>query len=149
MKKILFVCSGNTGRSPMAEFFMKNLVKDLDEKFQIESAASKPTDGGDLHEGIAAKLRTENIPYTKHTARQITADDYAKFDVIVCMDKGNIEQVNKICGGDPADKVKLLLSYCGEDKDIPWDKNGFNQTFIDIERGCKALLKNLTETELS
>ena len=149
MKKILFVCSGNTGRSPMAEFFMKNLVKDLDEKFQIESAASKPTDGGDLHEGIAAKLRTENIPYTKHTARQITADEYAKIDVIVCMDKGNIEQVNKICGGDPADKVKLLLSYCGEDKDIPWDKNGFNQTFIDIERGCKALLKNLTETELS
>ena len=149
MKKILFVCSGNTGRSPMAEFFMKNLVKDLDEKFQIESAASKPTDGGDLHEGIAAKRRAENIPYTKHTARQITADDYAKFNVIVCMDKGNIEQVNKICGGDPADKVKLLLSYCGEYKDIPWDKNGFAQTFIDIERGCKALLKFLTEKELS
>ena len=149
MKKIVFVCSGNTGRSPMAEFFMKNLVKDLDEKFQIESAASKPVDGGDLNEGIAAKLRAENIPYTKHTARQIKADDYAKFDVIVGMDKGNIEQVNKICGGDPADKVKLLLSYCGEDKDIPWDKNGFAQTFIDIERGCKSLLKFLTDKELS
>lgn len=143
MKKILFVCSGNTGRSPMAEFLMKNLVKNLDEKFQIESAASKPTDGSDLHEGIAAKLRAENIPYTKHTARQITAEDYAKFDKIVCMDKGNIEQVTKICGGDPEGKVKLLLSYCGEEKDIPWDKNGFATTFIDIERGCKALLKFL------
>ncbi len=143
MVKILFICSGNTGRSPMAEFLMKNLVKDLDEKFQIESAASKPTDGGDLHEGISAKLRAENIPYTKHTARQVTADDYAKFDKIICMDKGNIEQVTEICGGDPQNKIKLLLSYCGEEKDIPWDKNGFATTFTDIERGCKALLNEI------
>ena len=122
---------------------MKNLVKNFDEEFLIASAASKPTDGGDLHEGIAAKLREENIPYTKHTARQITADDYAKFDKIVCMDKGNIEQVKAICGGDSDGKIKLLLSYCGEEKDIPWDKNGFAETFIDIERGCKALLESL------
>ncbi len=139
MVKILFVCSGNTGRSPMAEFIMKNLVKDDAENYFIASAASQPTDGGELHEGIAAKLRAENIPYTKHTARQITADDYKNFDKIVCMDKGNIEQVTEICGGDPDGKVKLLLSYCGEDKDIPWDKNGFNTTFIDIERGCRAI----------
>ena len=143
MKKILFVCSGNTGRSPMAEFFMKNLVKDSGEEFLIASAASKPVDGGDLHEGIAAKLRAENIPYTKHTARQITADDYAKFDKIVCMDRGNVEQVKNICGGDSEGKIQLLLSFCGEEKDIPWDKNGFAETFSDIERGCKALLESI------
>ena len=143
MKKILFVCSGNTGRSPMAEFFMKNLVKDSGEEFLIASAASKPVDDGDLHEGIAAKLRAENIPYTKRTARQITADDYAKFDKIVCMDRGNVEQVKNICGGDSEGKIQLLLSFCGEEKDIPWDKNGFAETFSDIERGSKALLESI------
>ena len=145
MVKILFICSGNTGRSPMAEFIMKNLVKDNADEFFIASAASKPADGGDLHEGIAAKLRAENIPYTKHTARQVTADDYKKFDKIVCMDKGNIEQVTEICGGDPEGKIKLLLSYCGENNDIPWDKNGFVETFIDIDRGCKALLQTISQ----
>ena len=115
------------------------------EEFFIASAASKPADGGDLHEGIAAKLRAENIPYTKHTARQVTADDYKKFDKIVCMDKGNIEQVTEICGGDPEGKIKLLLSYCGENNDIPWDKNGFVETFIDIDRGCKALLQTISQ----
>ena len=148
MVKILFICSGNTGRSPMAEFVMKNLVKDNADKFFIASAASKPTDGGDLHEGIAAKLRAENIPYSKHTARQVTGKDYADFDKIVCMDGGNIEQVTKICGGDPENKIKLLLSYCGEDKDIPWDKNGFAVTYADIERGCKALLNSVTKEAL-
>jgi len=140
MVKILFICSGNTGRSPMAEFVMKNLVRDNADNFFIASAASKPTSGGDLHEGIAAKLRAENIPYTKHTSRQVTAADYSEFDKIVCMDGGNIEQVKNICGGDPENKIKLLLSYCGEEKDIPWDKNGFAVTYTDIERGCKALL---------
>lgn len=143
--KILFICSGNTGRSPMAEFVMKNLVaqKNLADKFVIESAASKPTDGGDLHEGIAAKLREEKIPYTKHTARQVTAADYAKFNKIICMDKGNIEQVEKICGGDPDGKIKLLLSYAGEEADIPWDKNGFAKTYDDILRGCTALFDSV------
>lgn len=132
--KILFVCSGNTGRSPMAEFVMKKLVGE-DKNFVIESAASKPTDGGDLHEGIAQKLREENIPYTKHTARQITVADYQKFDKIICMDAGNVEQVKNICGGDSEGKIQMLL-----ETDIPWDKNGFAKTYDDILRGCQALL---------
>lgn len=140
--KILFVCSGNTGRSPMAEFVFKKIVNG-DKNFVIESAASKPTSGGELHEGIAQKLREENIPYTKHTARQITAEDYQKFDKIICMDAGNIEQVKNICGGDPDGKIKLLLSYCGEEKDIPWDKNGFAKTYEDILRGCQSFLKSI------
>lgn len=138
--KILFVCSGNTGRSPMAEFIMKNLVaqENLSEKFFIASAASKPVTSYDLHEGIAKKLRDENIPYTKHVARQITADDYKNFDKIICMDGGNIAQVKNICGGDPDNKITLL-----SDTDIPWDKNGFAKTFDDILRGCKNLLADL------
>lgn len=138
--KILFVCSGNTGRSPMAEFVMKNLVAQENlTDIEIASAASKPADGGDLHAGIAAKLREEHIPYTKHVARQVTVDDYRRFDKIICMDAGNIEQVKAICDGDPDDKIKRLLP----DKDIPWDKNGFATTYEDILRGCKTLLNEI------
>ena len=135
--KIMFVCSGNTGRSPMAEFIMQKLVKDagLSDKISVSSAASKPTDGGTLHQGIAAKLGMEKIPFKEHIARTITPKDYAENDLIVCMDAGNVEQVKGIVGGDPDGKISMLL-----DKDIPWDKNGFNTTFNDIMRGCKSLL---------
>jgi len=140
--KILFVCSGNTGRSPMAQFVMKKLVADagLSDKISVSSAASKPTSGGSLHEGIAAKLREENIPYDVHTARTITKDDYAANDLIICMDAGNVEQVKAIIGGDSAGKVQMLL-----DKDIPWDKNGFTTTYDDILRGCRALLEKVLQ----
>lgn len=139
--KIMFVCSGNTGRSPMAQFVMRHLVDaaGLSDKIIVSSAASKPTNGGALHEGIAAKLREEKIPYGEHAAHQITSDDYAANDLIVCMDAGNVEQVKAIIGGDPGGKIRMLL-----DKDIPWDKNGFATTYADIERGCKALLAKLS-----
>ena len=138
--KIIFVCSGNTGRSPMAQFVMKKFVDDasLSEKISVSSAASKPVDGGTLHQGIALKLRMEKIPFDGHTARTFTPDDYAANDMIVCMDAGNVEQVKGICGGDPDNKISMLL-----DRDIPWDKNGFAKTYDDILSGCKALLEKI------
>ena len=138
--KILFVCSGNTGRSPMAQFVMSKLVDDagLSDKISVSSAASKPTDGETLHKGIAMKLRKENIPFEGHASRTITPEDYAANDLIVCMDAGNVEQVKAICGGDPDGKIQMLL-----DRDIPWDKNGFAKTYDDILRGCTALLEKI------
>ena len=137
--KILFVCSGNTGRSPMAQFIMQKLIADagLSKKISVSSAASKPTDGEVLHQGIAAKLGKEKIPFSGHIAHTITPEDYAASDLIICMDAGNVEQVKAICG-DPDGKISMLL-----DKDIPWDKNGFNTTYNDILRGCKALLEKI------
>ena len=139
--KILFVCSGNTGRSPMAQFIMKKLVADagLSEKISVSSAASKPTDGGILHQGIAEKLGMEKIPFSEHIARTITPEDYAANDLIICMDAGNVEQVKEIVGGDPDKKISMLL-----EKDIPWDKNGFAKTYDDILRGCKNLLEKIS-----
>ena len=139
--KILFVCSGNTGRSPMAQFVMQKLIKDagLSKKISVSSAASKPTDNEALHQGIAAKLGMEKIPFSEHLARTITPADYAANDLIVCMDAGNVEQVKAIVGGDPDKKICMLL-----DRDIPWDKNGFAKTFDDILRGCKTLLEKIS-----
>ena len=139
--KILFVCSGNSGRSPMAQFVMQKLVADagLSEKISVDSAASKPTNGEILHQGIAAKLGMEKIPFAGHIARTITPADYAANDLILCMDAGNVEQVKAIVGGDPDKKISTLL-----DKDIPWDKKGFATTFDDIMRGCKILLEKIS-----
>lgn len=134
--KILFVCSGNTGRSPMAEFVMRKLVNDagLSEKISVASAASKETNGGVLHQGIAAKLRIKNIPFESHFAHTITKNDYDTSDLVVCMDEKSLGEVKNLIGDDK--KLTKLL-----DTDIPWDTNAFKTTFDDIQRGCEALLK--------
>ena len=51
MTKILFICHGNICRSPMAEFVMKDLVKQagLENQFQIASAATSTEEIGRAH----------------------------------------------------------------------------------------------------
>ena len=139
--KILFVCSGNTGRSPMAQFIMQKLVADADlnDKISVSSAASTENASGTLHEGIAAKLRAENVPYSEHFAHTITKNDYNTSDLIICVDSKAVEQVKTLLGGDSDEKISKLL-----EKDIPWDKNGFATTYDDILHGCKALLEKIS-----
>ena len=139
--KIMFVCSGNTGRSPMAQFVMRHLVAEagLADKISVSSAASTQVDGGILHQGILAKLRMEKIPVDTHVAHTLTPADYADSDLIVCMDAKAVAQAKELCG-DPDGKISTLL-----DRDIPWDKNSFATTYDDILNGCKALLKKIAD----
>ena len=138
--KILFVCSGNTGRSPMAQFVMQKLIADagLTEKISVASAASKPDASGILHQGIAAKLRWEKIPFDSHAAHTITPEDYAASDMIICVDAKSAAEVESLVG-DADGKISTLL-----DTDIPWDTNAFATTYTDILRGCKALLEKIS-----
>lgn len=140
--KIMFVCSGNTGRSPMAQFVMRHLVAEagLADKISVSSAASTQVDGGILHQGILAKLRMEKIPVDTHVAHTLTLADYTVSDLIICMDEKAVAQAKELCGGDPDGKISMLLN-----RDIPWDKNAFATTYDDILSGCKALLQKIID----
>lgn len=150
MIKILFVCHGNICRSPMAEFVMKELVRraGCESDFLIESAAtSREEIGNDIHYGTRAKLREQNIPFSRRAARQITPADYDKYDYLVAMDDENLYYMNRCWSNDPDNKIKMLLSFAGKDRDIadPWYTGNFDQTYEDILEGCTAFLKKLTD----
>ena len=148
MIKILFVCHGNICRSPMAEFVMKKLVADagLTDKFEIESAATSTEEiGNPVYPPAKRKLAEHGIACAGKTARQMNKGDYAKFDLLIGMDSANIRNMTRICGGDPEDKIKLLLNYAGLNRDVadPWYTGDFDATWNDVTKGCKALLKSL------
>lgn len=148
MHKILFVCHGNICRSPMAEFVMKDLVRKagLEDKFLIESAATSTEEiGNDMYPPAKAKLRQEGIPFTRRAARQITAADYQKYDLLIGTDEENLYYMNKRWNNDPDDKIRLLLEFAGSTRPIadPWYTGNFDQTYLDVVEGCEALLRKL------
>ena len=148
MTRILFVCHGNICRSPMAEFVMKELVRRAgrESDFLIESAAtSREEIGNDMHYGTRTKLREMGIPFSRRAARQITRNDYAKYDYLVAMDDENLFYMNRCWSPDPQHKIVHLLSFAGKDRYIadPWYTGNFDQTYEDVLEGCEAFLKFL------
>ncbi len=143
MIKIMFVCHGNICRSPMAEFVMKDLVKESSLDFYIASSAtSREEIGNDVHYGTKRKLREVGIPFGPREAIQLTAKDYKNYDYIIGMDTMNIRNIFRIIGSDPQEKVYKLLDFCGGgDVADPWYTGDFDVTYRDVVRGCKALLE--------
>ena len=146
LTKILFVCHGNICRSPMAEFIFKDMVlsKGLEKFFHIESAAvSTEETGNSIYPPAKRCLNAHGIQFDKSkTARQITRADYDRFDLIICMDRMNLRWLRYIIPDDPGNKVHLMMSYTGTDRDVadPWYTGDFETTYRDITQACKSLL---------
>ena len=113
--KILFVCHGNICRSPMAEFVMKKLVRDLpaelqqgaaqsqlkDVEFEIASAATSTEEiGNPVYPPARRMLAMHGIDCSGKTARQMTARDYEYYDYIVLMDRNNLRNLRWILPPD-------------------------------------------------
>ncbi len=145
MKKILFVCYGNICRSPMAEFVMKHLVRqaNLDDKILVESAGTDPSVGTPMSNGTRQQLSAHNIPFTRKTSAQFTADDYQTFDYIIGLDHNNVYEMRRIVRRDPENKIHLLLEFVGEDRSVadPWYTDDYAVAFADVMKGCTALLE--------
>lgn len=145
MKKILFVCHGNICRSPMAEFVMKDLVKNTgrEDEFYIESAATSTEEiGNPVYPPARRKLAEYGITCKGKTARQMTAADYDRFDLLVGMDSMNIRNMVRIAGGDPESKIVRLLDLTSRPGDVadPWYTGNFDATYRDVLEGCKVLM---------
>lgn len=143
MKKILFICHGNICRSPMAEYVFKYMVKNqrLEHLFEIDSAATSTEEiGNGVHHGTRTILAQKNIPCGNHRARQLTMADYNYYDLLIGMDRYNVQNITRMTGGDSQNKVEMLLDRPIAD---PWYTGDFQQTFQDVEEGCTKLLKRL------
>jgi protein-tyrosine phosphatase len=153
MTKILFVCHGNICRSPMAEFVMKDLVKKagLERAFHIESAATSTEEiGNPVYPPARRKLAEHGISCQGKTARQMRNGDYEKYDLLIGMDKANLRNMYRICGGDFAEKMHLLMDYTdrpGTEVADPWYTDNFEATWRDVLEGCRKLLAQLTESD--
>ena len=109
--RILFVCMGNICRSPLAEGIFEQQVRarGVTDQFVIDSAG---TGGWHAGERADARMRrTANAHGVELTsrARQVVSDDFSTFDVLICMDDDNRQ--NLLDAGAPPSKLHLLLDF--------------------------------------
>ena len=138
MKSILFVCHGNICRSPMAEYIFKYISNN---RFIVSSSATSAEEiGNDMHKKTKKKLLENNIPFDRHCAKQITIEEYNKYDIIVCFDENNLNNLKRMLPN--SSKVIKLLE---NDIDDPWYTGNFDKTYNDIYKGCIKLLNKIID----
>lgn len=152
MKRIMLVCHGNICRSPMAEFMLKYMLKvrSSDNDYEIASSATSTEElGNPIHYGTRQKLIEKSIPFSERRAVQLKKSDYDKYDLFICMDRNNIRNAGRIFGSDSDSKLRLLMEYAGESRDVadPWFTHNFDETYKDIKKGLEGLIKALENEE--
>lgn len=142
----------------MAEFVFKRLVRraGLEGEFEVESAATSDEEVGNPVYPMAKRTLAEHgIGCPGKTARQLTPDDYDRFDMLIGMDSANLRNMELLFGGDPDGKLSLLLDHTPasdtshHDRDVsdPWYTRKFNVAWDDINTGCTALFEKLTAND--
>ena len=145
MKKITFVCLGNICRSPMAELLMKDIVKKrgLEKEFEINSCGTSSEElGNPVYYATEPIYKRLNIDYSKKRAIKLKASDYDNVDLFIGMDYQNVADMKRIFGGDPKNKIKMLMDYTKKGGEVsdPWWTRDFERAYLDINEGVNGLL---------
>ena len=138
--RICFICHGNICRSPMGKFILEDLVRKAgrSSEFEIDSAAvSREELGNPLYPPARRELQKHGIPCEGHQARQVTMEDYRRFDRIYYMDGSNARYLSRMLPSDP-EKIRPLLQ---RDVADPWYTGDFAAAYEDIVEGCRKILE--------
>lgn len=150
--RVLLVCMSNICRSPTAAAVLKQLVesKRLGDEVEIDSAG---THG--YHLGEKADPRTKQAAASRgydlslHRARKVVYQDLEDFDLILAMDKTNLDNLRRMASPEQQAKIKLFMDYSAnfEDDEVPDPYYGLGHTFdlvLDmLEDGAQGVLMEI------
>ena len=157
MFRVLFVCTGNICRSPTAEGVFRALVaaNGLAGRIEADSAGTiafhtdEPPDARAREAALARGIDLEDL-----RARQVIAKDFARFDLVVALDRSHLRDITNMCPEDARHRVCMLMEFAPETgvKDVPdpyyGGVGGFDHVYSLIEAGAAGLLAEIRDKHL-
>ena len=153
---ILFVCLGNICRSPTAEIVLREIAaREAPElPLQVESAGT-----ADYHVGHPPDQRTRTAARRRGydmsslRARLLEPRDFSRFDLILAMDRSNLETLRSRAPAMVRERIRLFMEFApGADRaEVPdpyyGDANGFEEVLDLVESAARGLLQHLRHAQ--
>ncbi len=158
--RVLFVCLGNICRSPTAEGTMRRLVRDagLQEEIELDSAGTGSWHVGSSPDGRATAAAAARGIALEGAARQVRVEDFQDFDLIVAMDRANLDDLRRLAPSEQArERVRLLREFdapsaANDELDVPdpyyGEGDGFERVLDHVQAACAGLLEQIRAREL-
>ena len=144
VKSIIFVCLGNICRSPIAQGVAQKYSDENNLNLIIESAGTGSWHVGESPcENSIVIAQQNGVDISKQKAKQVTKEDFSKFDLVVGLDDANVRVLKKMGCKNP---LKLGdFGYRGKDIPDPYffdGFKGFDKVFSTIDMCVKNLIDN-------
>ena len=151
--RVLFVCLGNICRSPSGEGVLAHLAaqRGVDDLLEIDSAGTGAWHVGERADARMRRAATGRGYDLTSRARQVTAEDLDRFDLVVAMDRQNHADVACLVAGEPPEHLKLLSEFLpgGSPVDVPdpyqGGPEGFERVLDLLEAAAPAILDHLLD----